>query len=292
MKLKSLVFTIYFFLTLNSFLHSQSDLKGVIRDKLNGNPIEFATIVVQNKSFGVYSNGSGGFTINDTKYSETDSLVISFVGYETKKIGIATFQLDSIIIFLKPLVLDLDEITVKAKKVRAYKNKKLGVNENKTNDSFSSRVSSTYEFAVLIPNDKDYSGFFKSIDIYITQFDYNEDPFRLNLYLFDAICKCPGEPLLRSSQYIKKAKKGWNSISIEDQVIELPRNGFFISYERLSLNFNPGLKAQHHSIGWIKGADAKRYRTFTRSGGDLWNIDNKFSRNNNVPLVRTEIKIF
>lgn len=292
MNFKSLIFAFFIFFTLNNVLYSQFGLKGLIRDKLNGNPIEFATIVVQNKSVGVYSDSNGAFFINGSKYNETDSLVISSIGYKTEKVGIRNVELDSIIVFLKPLILDLDEIIVKSKRIGTYRNKKLGINKKKTNDSFSSRISSTYEFAVSIPNDKGYNGFFKSIEIYITQFDYNEDPFRLNIYSFDTVCKCPGESLLRSSQYIKEAKKGWNSISIEDQLIELPSNGFFISYERLSLSSNPELKAQHHSIGWIKGADAKRYRTFTRSGGDLWNIDNKFSRNSNVPLVRTKVKIF
>jgi len=292
MKLKFIVFILFIVLALNNFVHAQSGIKGLVRDEMTLNPVEFATIVIQNRDVGVYSSVNGNFSIDRYKYNDMDSLVISSIGYKTKKIGIRSTELGSISILLKPLVLDLDEVTVKSKRIRRYKNKKLGVNKNKTNDSFSSRISSTYEFAVLIPNDKGYDGFFKSIEIYITQFDHNEDPFRLNLYSLDTICKCPGESLLRSSQYIKKAEKGWNSISIEDQLINLPGNGFFISYERLSLNSNPKLKAQHHSIGWIKDDDVKTYRTFTRSGGDLWSENNKFHKKNNVPLVRTNIKVF
>jgi hypothetical protein len=291
MKSISSIFMCFILLTLSSVLCAQSDLTGKVKDKISLNPIGFATIVIKNKNVGVYSGVDGSFSITNYEYNKSDSLIISSIGYRTQKICFQYIESGNISVFLAPLITNLDEITVKSKRIKRYKNKELGIDKRKTNDSFSSRISSTYEFAVFIPNARDYDGFFKSIDIYITQFDYNDDPFRLNLYSFDTICRCPGESLLRSSQYITKAKKGWNSISIENQLISLPSTGFFISYERLSLNSNPNLKAQHHSIGWIKGADIETYRTFTRSGGSLWRIDNKFLRKSNVPLVRTKVKI-
>jgi len=292
MQFQFCLFFYFMFTISNSVLHAQFEIKGIVQDMVSDSPIEFATIALQNKSIGVYSDSNGVFTISNFEYSKNDSLIISFIGYKTEKISIFDVQKDSTIILLRPLVFELNEVIVEAKKIGKLKNKKLGIGKKRTNDSFSSRVNTTYEFAVLIPNSNKLRGFFRSIDIYITQFDHNEDPFRLNLYSVDTICNCPGESLLRSSQYVQKAQKGWNSISVEDQFIEIPSVGFFISYERLSRDSNPELNAQHHSIGWIKNANSKINRIFIKTGDDIWSLNNKFSRKNNVPLVRTHVEIF
>ena len=53
MKLKFIVFILFIVLTLNNFVHAQSGIKGLVRDEMTLNPVEFATIVIQNRDVGV-----------------------------------------------------------------------------------------------------------------------------------------------------------------------------------------------------------------------------------------------
>ena len=66
-----------------AFQFSFSQLKGVVKDSISGQPIPYVNIWVENENIGTTSELDGTFTINTTS---DKVLVFSALGFESKKI--------------------------------------------------------------------------------------------------------------------------------------------------------------------------------------------------------------
>ncbi|CAN0577533.1 unnamed protein product, partial [Ectocarpus sp. 12 AP-2014] len=110
------------FLTLSTVVFPQSDLgfiNGVLLDSGTKEPVVFATIRVLGWSLGVISNNDGSFQVPTDFKLKGDTLVISSMGYETKKVDFADLMENNINqIFIKPYAFQLSETVVVAKKKR------------------------------------------------------------------------------------------------------------------------------------------------------------------------------
>ncbi len=92
---------------------AQQAISTKLLDTVTQKPIPFANISF-GKNSGVISNSSGVFTINfKRKLKETDALLISCMGYESKSIPV--LKLTDSILFLKPKSIELDEVLVSNK---------------------------------------------------------------------------------------------------------------------------------------------------------------------------------
>ncbi|MCC1483140.1 carboxypeptidase-like regulatory domain-containing protein [Winogradskyella immobilis] len=107
MKTKLTIITL--FLSLFT-LHAQNTYTSKVLDSLSQKPIEYASIFFNSKN-GVITNANGEFniTIKQT-IKPTDSLVISCLGYEEKRIALLNFNED--IIYLQQKVVDLSEVVI------------------------------------------------------------------------------------------------------------------------------------------------------------------------------------
>ncbi|MDG1849992.1 MAG: carboxypeptidase-like regulatory domain-containing protein [Flavobacteriales bacterium] len=63
-------------------------LKTLILDAKNQTPLPYANVYLLDKKKGLISNEEGYFSINTSKYRGTDTLRISYMGYQTKEITI------------------------------------------------------------------------------------------------------------------------------------------------------------------------------------------------------------
>ena len=95
-------------------------LKGRIVDSKSGAPIPFATILLKGKgqegTFGVVSNTEGDFRIPVSYSERVDTIVVSCIGYVTKKFRISQLSEFRIqIIRLDEATLRLGEVEIKAK---------------------------------------------------------------------------------------------------------------------------------------------------------------------------------
>ena len=93
---------ICFFLFVSQFAFSQ--IRGVVKDSISGEPIPFVNIWVENETIGTTSEPSGSFSLD---LKEEKVLVFSALGYEVKK---ASSKTD--IILLKPKVFELKEVVI------------------------------------------------------------------------------------------------------------------------------------------------------------------------------------
>lgn len=74
--------------------YSQSITATVVDEKTN-ETIAFATVQIGN-DYGVITNAEGVFTINTNRFTKKDTLHFSFLGYDSKKIVIQDFKVDTL----------------------------------------------------------------------------------------------------------------------------------------------------------------------------------------------------
>ena len=104
----------------SSTIFAQSDLlKGKLIDALTAEPVAFATVSIKGSELGVVSNSDGSFRVPERFKAYSDTLEISCMGFETRKILISTLSVDKVRrLYLTPAVFELDETIVHGKKKR------------------------------------------------------------------------------------------------------------------------------------------------------------------------------
>ncbi|WP_438962042.1 carboxypeptidase-like regulatory domain-containing protein, partial [Nonlabens sp.] len=86
-------------------------VEGIIKDSERKEILPFANIYLQKKYTGTISNEKGEFKITIPSGQENDSLVISYIGYNSQKISITSIK-NPIEVFLIENQLTLNEVIV------------------------------------------------------------------------------------------------------------------------------------------------------------------------------------
>ena len=109
--LKSFFTLFIFFITATTF--AQTELKGKVADFLTFQPIESASVYIENTTIGSITNADGNFVLKVPQQHLQDTLVISSIGYKSFKVIISEFENGSDI-FLEEDVASLDEVVIVA----------------------------------------------------------------------------------------------------------------------------------------------------------------------------------
>jgi len=116
--MKRNLFLICLFFLINSipaFAQSSGFVDGKVINSVTLEPLPFATIVVKDKSLGVFSNADGDFKIANNAKFESDSLIITFVGFKRRAISFKNLSADRVNkIYLKPVSLEISEVKIVA----------------------------------------------------------------------------------------------------------------------------------------------------------------------------------
>ena len=84
--LRSFLFIVFVFLA--ALLHAQSiSFKGIIQDAHTKEPVSYASVYFTRSAIGKTSDSAGNFSFYISKFSR-DTLVVTYVGYETYRIPI------------------------------------------------------------------------------------------------------------------------------------------------------------------------------------------------------------
>jgi len=94
-------------------LIAQEIISGKIVEEKSGEPLPFATVVIQGTLSGTTSNADGYFTILETP-RQGMKLEISYVGYETGIFEIDLKSSDNLVVRLNPLISTLEEVVISA----------------------------------------------------------------------------------------------------------------------------------------------------------------------------------
>lgn len=92
---------------------AQTELKGKVADFLTYQPIESASVYIENTTIGSISNADGNFVLKVPAQHLKDTLIISSIGYKSFKVVIGEFENGSDI-FLEEDVASLDEVVIVA----------------------------------------------------------------------------------------------------------------------------------------------------------------------------------
>ena len=129
MKAKKLILLFSLFV---SFYGLAQTFSGIVLDIKTKEPIESASIYFDNTTIGTTTNSEGKFSISFTDAIQS-SLVISYLGYETKTV-LDYRQENNITIYLKPANNVLDEVVINAddgltrkQKLRLFRQQFLGL---------------------------------------------------------------------------------------------------------------------------------------------------------------------
>lgn len=91
-------------------------IKGKVLEQASKNPLPFSSVFIQGTAIGVVTNEQGEFTFNIPAIHQNDTLVVSFLGYENFYKVVNTIS-GELTISLKEALLNLDEVSVSAKKL-------------------------------------------------------------------------------------------------------------------------------------------------------------------------------
>lgn len=104
------VFLLIHTFAFNQLFSQKTIVKGVVVDASNKEPLPFVNISFLNTNIGTITEQDGSYQLETTK--NIDSLLISYVGYESQIIKIKKFTSQTLNIDLTPTELNLAEITV------------------------------------------------------------------------------------------------------------------------------------------------------------------------------------
>jgi hypothetical protein len=109
-RLKNFPLVFLIFQLFSVFIYGQTTVKGRVSDAGTFEPVVFANIVFKGTAIGVKTDFDGNFTLSATTTS--DSITISFIGYETKAVGIKQGISQTLDIQLHPALYTLNEVRI------------------------------------------------------------------------------------------------------------------------------------------------------------------------------------
>ncbi|APY00903.1 carboxypeptidase-like protein [Lacinutrix venerupis] len=112
MKYPNQLLYILFFLFATS-VFAQKEINNQVVDFFKDEPIESASVYIQNTAIGTITNADGKFVLRIPKENVSDTLVISSIGYSTEKIPLDQFDASDAI-YLVEAVASLDEVVLEA----------------------------------------------------------------------------------------------------------------------------------------------------------------------------------
>lgn len=228
--MKELLFIPLFLILVNGVNNAQITIKGSILDSETRKGIEYASVYKEGTNIGCYSDSEGNFILDNLK-SIPDTLTISCVGYESKKIYKSYLEVGDIIAMLDSKLNQLDEVTVKSEKLKR-KTVTLGSNNRKlSNRSPLYYASQRMRF---FKSNKTPS-YIENFSFYVTDIS-GDNKARIRIYNVDSLRKTPDSDILNHNVIVKDIRKGWNSVDLSEYRLIIPKEGFFIGLESIVID--------------------------------------------------------
>lgn len=269
--MKEKIFLLLLLLFVNCNLYAQKDSfawSGLVLSQ-NHTPLEFAHVQVisKGKHFIFMTDHKGYVNIRYENYSDTDSLMVSSMGFETKRV-LCKSIVESDHIMLASKVYELNEVIIKPGKRIT-----LG---NPARSSFrSGQISFNSIGALYIPFDGT-KGQIMKVRIYMHDFsqrDWKYRPFRLRLFDGESVV---GNELISDTIIAKLGPKSshWVEIDISHFNVEMPESGVFVAVQGLSKEYY--LQNGYIESATIREGKSMRVNSFSigitkdnRSGQDI-----------------------
>ncbi|MCU0430668.1 MAG: DUF5686 and carboxypeptidase regulatory-like domain-containing protein [Cytophagaceae bacterium] len=142
-NLKSILFFAILLITVALSAQSPFVIKGKITDAESGEPVPFATIFIQGTNFKAQSDFEGNYTLKALGLKETDTVVVSAMGYSRKKKPVSLDPMQPLDFQMQSKETVLKEVVVTVYENPAFRIMRKAVNRKKNNDK---RALSSYQY--------------------------------------------------------------------------------------------------------------------------------------------------
>ena len=212
--------------------YSFSQVTGVVLDSGTKQTVPYINIWVDGENIGTTSNDKGEFVLEKADTSKT--IVLSAIGYETKKVKINSFKP---IVLLNPKTTELKEVVISSKK--ELKELSIGFFDKSKINHYFGCGSSPWITARYFPYEGHYeaTSFIKKIT-FVTNSDIKNARFIIRLYSIGENGE-PGDYIYDKNIYgIAKKGKKLTEVDCSDLYIQMPKTGLFIAVEWLIIEEN------------------------------------------------------
>lgn len=190
----------FFVLLLLTFCSKAAEISGSVYNKQGNKPIGFVSIGIINSPFGTYSNENGQYKLKLDKFTESDSLRFSCIGYNSISFKVSEFfdkHSNGDTIFLSEKITQLNEIVVIGKSI---KTKTLG-NKNGSRQIVIGFLGDR-ESGIIVKNEKNILLREIVFKLAMTEFDQPDSAvFRFNIYSLKN--ELPDKNLLKKPIYFR-----------------------------------------------------------------------------------------
>jgi hypothetical protein len=207
----------------------QIHLSGSIIDAKDSIPIASATISVPSKKVFYPADNQGKFDFNDSRITDTDTLTISCMGYQSQKMLVSSIGVNAVI-RLQAFITNLNEVRVGFNEATVITT---GNKLSSSHNAFSFIPLS--EGALFMAESVGVKGLIQTVSFYIK--DNNggnaKAPFMVKLYTVNAD-GAPGMELISDGIIVSATtKNAWFDVDVSGYRIKVPENGFFVSFSLL-----------------------------------------------------------
>jgi hypothetical protein len=241
MKYPKAVFFLFAFGFFSFLSHGQElVLKGAVADAESGEALPFASIMVLNQNLGTTADMTGHFSLKLPEDLRNDTLVVSYIGYNTKTICICEVGSDRIHLVPKIIQLETFHFVPMQKKTRIINPFRVRscfvpyTNELTRNDSFwlpfrphEPTIEALYFPHHLVGNRNAFIN-----EVWLNTRSWSIPAyFRLRVFEADENQK-PSNDLVKENIIVEVTKKEeLVKVNLEDYHLTFPENGIFIGFE-------------------------------------------------------------
>lgn len=196
----------------SSFIGVAQTLKGIVVDAEAREPLRYATVSIIGQNQRVVAGSDGAFTLDISRASTSDSVTISYIGYQAVVYALSDLNIASKQQFqLYPLVYSIEPVTVTA---RERKTRAIGfAKPSGLRTGWGDFSSGRGRMRGVVIRDVDCSNAIKSLVFRIRNNEWDSVAFRLDLLSFKD--GKPGSSLLSENIIIHTAAKNkWVTIDL------------------------------------------------------------------------------
>lgn len=209
-----------FLLSIFSVISIAQIYQGEIRDAVTGAPLPYANLGVIGKNKGGISNEQGIFNIDLNGVAESDSLMISYIGYQSKVFLVKEFDFSNSLIKLSPNAYELLNIQVVANR----KTLKIG-NDKKRYKGYTGWGASKPSEGIARGTVIDATQYPIALKRLAVKFRHNTfDSVKCRVHIHEFVNGQIGKSLLTKNVFFTTSKKRWVFVDLEKEAILIDKS--------------------------------------------------------------------
>lgn len=201
-----------------------------IVSKNTGEPLPYATITNLGSKWANVSRADGSFLFTKENSNQTDTLIISYTGYETITLTLPASDKQISLQPVAEMLMPVEVFPCKSSKTTRTEN----YTKYKADYSLGSTEKALASWAAHIPNNDKSRSVVTQIQFYTSQFSGNKTskkaPFKVRILSYDTLTKLPGKPLLYQ-ELIVYPQGNKAILDLNDYSIRFPKEGLVVAID-------------------------------------------------------------